>query len=71
MNELGEYITGKCCLVHVVHDTWQGKTNERVAWTNETKYPDCKHKFPEKPNIQSASEPVTEIETPTDEDLPF
>ena len=72
LNELGEFITGKCCLVHVVHDTWQGKTQERVAWTNETKYPDCKHKFPVKNEVQPTSAAaVTEIKTPTDEDLPF
>ena len=69
LNELGELITGKCCLVHIVHDTWQGKTNERVAWTNETKYPNCTHTFPAKNEPPTSTAVVTD-ET-SDEDLPF
>ena len=68
LNELGEFITGKCCLVHIVHDTWQGKTNERVAWTNETKYPNCTHQFSEKNELPPT---LSDFETESDEDLPF
>lgn len=72
LNELGEFMTGKCCLVHIVHDTWQGKTSAKVAWVNETKYPNCTHKFPVKNEVQPTNAAaVTEIETPEDEDLPF
>ena len=72
LNELGEFIKGKCCLVHIVHDTWNGKTSEKVAWVNETKYPNCTHKFPIKNDVQQTnSAAVTNIETTDDEDLPF
>ncbi len=72
LNELGEFITGKCCLVHIVHDTWNGNTQAKVAWTNETKYPNCTHTFPEK----SDGKPLDwndeiSAENNSDEDLPF
>lgn len=72
LNKLGEFITGKCCLVHIVHDTWNGKTSEKVAWVNETKYPNCTHQIPVKNDVQQTnSAAVTNIETTDDEDLPF
>lgn len=74
LDELGEYLKGKCCLVTIGHDEWNGKIQERVKWVNETKYPDCKHVFKTSNNQNAAA--VTENTTEStdvlaDEDLPF
>lgn len=75
LNELGEYLKGRCCIVHIVHDEWQSKKQEKVAWTNKTKYPECKHFFAVSGNVNANTDTtatkmmdVTDYE---DEDLPF
>ena len=47
LDEMGKDLIGKPVLVEVYHDTYNGQTNERVKYVNETKYPDCKHVFKE------------------------
>ena len=47
LDEMGKDIEGKPVLVEVYHDTYNGSTNVRVKYVNESKYPDCKHVFKE------------------------
>lgn len=47
LDEMGKDIEGKPVLVEVYHDTYNGNTNVRVKYVNESKYPDCKHVFKE------------------------
>ena len=47
LDEMGKDIEGKPVLVEVYHDTYNGSTNVRVKYVNESKYPDCKHIFKE------------------------
>ena len=47
LDEMGKDIEGKPVLVEVYHDTYNGSTNVRVKYVNETKCPDCKHVFKE------------------------
>ena len=49
LDEMGKDIEGKPVLVEVYHDTYNGSTNVRVKYVNETKCPDCKHVFKEAP----------------------
>ena len=49
LDEMGKDIEGKPVLVEVYHDTYNGSTNVRVKYVNESKYPDCKHVFKEAP----------------------
>lgn len=49
LDEMGKDIEGKPVLVEVYHDTYNGNTNARVKYVNESKYPDCKHVFKEVP----------------------
>lgn len=49
LDEMGKDIEGKPVLVEVYHDTYNGNTNVRVKYVNESKYPDCKHVFKEAP----------------------
>lgn len=75
LDDLGKYLKGRCCLVTVGHDEWNGNTQVRVKWTNPTRYPDCKHKFPVSANTRTAqtTEPEENNYEPisSDEDLPF
>lgn len=80
LDELGEYLKGKCCLVTVGHDEWNGKKQERVKWANQTKYPNCTHQFPPTVNADSTvnynsattnANPTSGIDEVLDEDLPF
>lgn len=70
LNEFGEDLVGKCVKVVIEHNEYNGETQEKVRYTAETKYPDCKHAF-------KATEPLQEVQTKTDEevsvddDLPF
>ena len=47
LDEMGKDIEGKPVLVEVYHDTYNGTTNVRVKYVNESKCPDCKHVFKE------------------------
>jgi len=70
-------------LVTVEHDTYQGKTQARVKWTNESKFPQCKHEWKKAdPDIQAENvhDTPTSFSTASqqdfeeivgDDDLPF
>lgn len=48
--DLTEYcndLVGKCVIAHVIHDTYNDVTREKVQYLAETKHADCKHKFKE------------------------
>lgn len=47
IDEMGKDLIGKPVRVTIEHSTYNDKTNERVKYVNETKYPDCKHVFKE------------------------
>lgn len=40
-----EDLLKKCVRVTVYHEEYNGKTQERISWVNETHFPECKHKF--------------------------
>lgn len=75
-------LKNKCVRVTVEHEEYQGKTNARVKWINETKHPDCRHKWkgaddvagetePASQTTQQPSEDFQEVKHISDEDLPF
>lgn len=47
IDEMGKDLIGKPVRVTIEHSNYNDKTNERVKYVNETKYPDCKHVFKE------------------------
>ena len=47
LDEMGKDLVDKPILVNVYHDPYNGQTNVRVKYVNETKYPDCKHVYKE------------------------
>ena len=49
----------KTLLVTVEHDTYNGKTRERVKYMNESKVPVCKHVFKEKKTSSAPNNAVT------------
>lgn len=72
LDELGRDLKGKCIRVTIGHDEWNGEKRERVKWSNETKYPDCRHQLPagDKAGEQQA-QGSAEGFIDTDDDLPF
>ena len=76
LNELGEDLRGRCTLVTVEHNEWNGKKSVRVKWCNDTKYPECRHKDPlehsSKTQTASAADNGSSDYIDTDDgDLPF
>lgn len=81
LDEMGKDLVGKPVLVDVYHDTYNGQTNVRVKYVNESKYPDCKHVYKEavpaangqayaqKPQQQFASAAVPTAPTSVTADL--
>lgn len=62
--------------VTVEHNEYNGKTNARVKWVNESKYPNCQHKWKinsdEKPTSAYTNNNTDDFEEiPSDDDLPF
>ena len=72
LDDLGTDLKGKCIRVTLGHDEWNGEKRERVKWSNETKYPDCRHQLPagDKAGEQQA-QGSAEGFIDTDDDLPF
>ena len=79
-------LKNRCVRVTVEHEEYQGKTNVKVKWINESKCPDCRHKWKgandtepdtapasQQPAYSSGpnSDDFQEVPTPTDNDLPF
>lgn len=88
--DLEEYcgeLIGKCVIAHVVHEIGTDNvTREKVKYLNETKYPDCKHKFrqtsddtvaPQKNTgfaaaaVAATQSPIAEQDSDDDDDYPF
>lgn len=70
---LDEYLkdlNGKCILATLKHEEYNGKTQERVSFVEETKYPECKHKFKKKVESDGYAFENAE-ETIDDEGVPF
>lgn len=67
LGSLGEDFKGKCVLVTIEHNTYNGKTSEKVKYVNETKYPDCKHILQ---NQSATKQDIVELND-DDDDLPF
>lgn len=85
---LSEYIADlidKCVRVTLKHEEYNGKTQERISWINETKFPDCKHVYKQSATTaqngfaantntqQFATAPIvdSDIDFDSDDDLPF
>lgn len=47
LDQMGADMVGKPVLVTIEHNTYKDSTTERVKYTNESKYPDCRHVFKE------------------------
>lgn len=83
LSDWADELKNKIVRVTVEHDEYQGKTSARVKWVNESKYPDCRHKWKgaedvadeEKPAEKSAeqqsNDDFQEVKTTSDDDLPF
>ena len=70
---LDEYLKdldGKCILVTLKHEEYNGQTQERVSYVNPTKYPDCRHKFKKKIESDGYAFENTE-DSIDDEGVPF
>jgi hypothetical protein len=74
-------LKNKIVRVTVEHEEYQGKTNARVKWVNESKCPDCQHKWKGADNVAGEAESATaaenntnefqEVPTTSNDDLPF
>jgi len=80
LTDWADELKNKCVRVTVEHEEYQGKTNARVKWVNESKFPDCKHVWKTKdgeaePTSESTpaakSDDFTEVPSMSDDDLPF
>lgn len=71
LNELGNDLRNRCVLVVIEHNEYNGEIQERVKWTNATKFPNCRHMFKDNSSnavelSNAAADKVSE-----DDDLPF
>ena len=64
-----EELGGKCVRITVEHEEYNGKTQAKVKWTNESDYPECRHVW-KKQDGGSTEPEFTELQD-DDEDLPF
>ena len=87
LTDWADELKNKCVRVTVEHEEYQGKTNARVKWINESKCPDCRHKWKGAEDVSGETEPATqkqpsyssgpnsddfqEVPTTSDDDLPF
>lgn len=71
LDSLGEDFKSKCVSVTIEHSTYNGNTNEKVKYVNETKYPDCKHIFKNPVNSNTTTKQEKFVELENDDDLPF
>lgn len=70
LNDLGEDLRGKCVLINVKYQEWNGKPQINI-WCNKTKNPDCKHV--DKTQNQTPVNTTATVDEPvnSDDDLPF
>ena len=80
LDKLGDDLRGRCTLVTVEHNEWNGKKSVRVKWCNDTKYPECRHKNTiQSPSVDTQVQNNTAVRTTDndsiniydDGDLPF
>lgn len=78
LSDWADELKNKIVRVTVEHDTYQGKTSAKVKWVNESKFPDCKHRWKNADvDVDAGDEPAPgqqgfeEVPIPTDDDLPF
>ena len=76
LDDLGRDLCGRIVRANLIHDTYNGKTSEKIKWFTETKYPQCRHQQRSTAVAQAASpaQPMQEFTTDIsigDEDLPF
>ena len=74
IDDLGKDMKNQPVLVTIEHNEWNGSINERVRYTNETKYPECRHIFKGRAAETHSGTDVGESEETIidfDEDLPF
>lgn len=57
LDDMGKDLVGKCVLVTTYHDVYNGKTNSKVKYIDETKFPECHHKPKEANNSQTVKPP--------------
>jgi hypothetical protein len=80
--DLADELQNKTVRATVEHEEYKGEIREKVKWVNETKFPNCTHRWKnadvdvsaddEAPAYASGnSGDFEEIPTPTDDDLPF
>lgn len=74
INDMGDDLIGKPVQAEIYHDTWNGKTSEKVKWFYKTNHPDCRHADaePARPD-QSLGSPADIVGQYIDDDgdLPF
>lgn len=79
LSDWADELKNKIVRVTVEHDTYQGKTSARVKWVNESKFPDCKHRWKNADvDVDAGNEPAAgnqqgleEVKGVADDDLPF
>jgi hypothetical protein len=82
LDDWGRYIIDKPMRVKVKHEDYEGRTQARIQFYNETKFPDVKHVHKEKDDTEPAPEEkktsspylgdqVTVTEIISDDDIPF
>ena len=77
LSDWADELKNKVVRVTVEHDEYQGKTNVKVKWVNESRVPECKHQW--KTANQSvpteetapAQDGFEEVSPMVDDDLPF
>ena len=58
-------LKNKIVRVTVEHEEYQGKTNARVKWVNESKCPDCRHKWKGAEDVNTDDIPADADPVPT------
>lgn len=70
IDEWAADLIGKLLRVTIQHEDYNGKTNARVQWRNETKYPNCAHVWTEN-NAASDRTGFVDVTMENDDDAPF
>lgn len=87
LSDWADELKNKVVRVTVEHETYQGRTNAKVKWVNESKFPQCKHHWKTEQETAQAADVKSEAGTPApvpssgdtgdfrelpdDDDLPF
>ena len=80
LTDWADDLKNRCVRVTVEHEEYQGKTNAKVKWVNESKHPDCQHKWKGEEDMSKEATPAAaenstnnfqEVKHMSDDDLPF